>query len=192
MTPSPVPGPARRLAGALLALLLVLAPPAAAEEILGRVVAVVDGDTLTVLDGRRTEVRVRLSDIDTPERGQPWADRAGQALAELVFGREVRVDVRDSDRFGRTVGRVFVGAQDVNAEMVRRGNAWVFRRYSDDPDLLRLEAAAQAACRGLWSLPEAERVPPWEWRAIVRHYRLGDAMPVSQEGLPLRARIPQR
>jgi endonuclease YncB( thermonuclease family) len=60
----------------------------------------------------------------------------------------VRVAVRDTDRYGRTVGRVYAGALDVNAEMVRRGAAWVFRRYSDDPDLLRLEAAARATRRG--------------------------------------------
>lgn len=57
---------------------------------------------------------------------------------------------------------------DVNTEMVRRGAAWVFRRYSDDPALLRLEAEARADRRGLWALPEAGRVPPWEWRAAER------------------------
>ncbi len=56
----------------------------------------------------------------------------------------------------------------MNAEMVRRGAAWVFRRYSDDPALLRSEAEARAARRGLWALPEAERVPPREWRAAPR------------------------
>jgi endonuclease YncB( thermonuclease family) len=52
--------------------------------------------------------------------------------------------------------------------MVRRGAAWVFRRYSRDPSLLRLEGEARAARRGLWALPEAERAPPWEWRAANR------------------------
>jgi len=65
-------------------------------------------------------------------------------------------------------GRVFAGAQDVNAEMVRRGAAWVYRRYSDDPALLHLEQEARTARRGLWALPEAERIPPWEWRAAER------------------------
>jgi endonuclease YncB( thermonuclease family) len=63
---------------------------------------------------------------------------------------------------------VFAGDQDVNAEMVRRGAAWVYRRYSDDPELLRLEQIAQVEKRGLWRLPEAERIPPWEWRAAER------------------------
>ncbi len=71
----------------------------------------------------------------------------------------------DEDRYGRAVGRVRVGAVDVNAEMVRRGAAWVYQRYTRDPALLRTEAEARTARRGLWALPEAQRVPPWEWRA---------------------------
>jgi endonuclease YncB( thermonuclease family) len=62
-------------------------------------------------------------------------------------------------------GRVFAGGQDINAKMVRRGATWAYRRHSDDSGLLRLEQAAQAQKRGLWALPEAERVPPCEWRA---------------------------
>jgi len=62
------------------------------------------------------------------------------------------------------VGRVWVGRTDVNAEMVRQGAAWVYRRYSRDPALLVLEQEARDRRRGLWALPEAERVPPWDWR----------------------------
>ena len=86
----------------------------------------------------------------------------------LAFGKAVRAVVQDTDRYGRAVGRVHDSAVDVNAEMVRRGAAWVFRRYSRDPSLLRLEGEARAARRGLWALPEAERTPPWEWRAANR------------------------
>jgi endonuclease YncB( thermonuclease family) len=85
-------------------------------------------------------------------------------LAALVFRRRVTVVVVDTDRYGRTVGRVIAGGTDVNAAMVRRGAAWVYRAYSDDPALLRLEAEARAARRGLWALPEAQRQPPWDWR----------------------------
>ncbi len=80
------------------------------------------------------------------------------------------VDVRDTDRYGRTVARVYAGSLDVNAEMIRLGAAWVYRRYSDDPGLLRLEELARSQHRGLWALPEAQAVPPWEWRAAARHH----------------------
>ena len=70
--------------------------------------------------------------------------------------------VQDTDRYGRTLGRVYVGGVDVNAEMIRQGAAWAYRQYLKDPSLLRLEAQARAAQRGLWGLPEAQRCPPWE------------------------------
>ncbi len=158
----------RTLLAGLVLLLLLLTQAAVAQELHGRVVGISDGDTLTLLTERREEVRIRLSEIDTPERGQPYGTRSRQALSDLAFGKAVRIVVRDTDRYGRTVGRVHAGAQDVNAEMVRRGAAWVYRRYSDDPVLLRLEQAARAERLGLWALPEAERVSPWEWRAAGR------------------------
>jgi endonuclease YncB( thermonuclease family) len=94
-----------------------------------------------------------------------------KTLSDLVYGRQVWITVRDHDRYGHTVGRVYVEHRDVNAELVRRDAAWVYRRYSDDPDLLRTEGVAPVGHRGLWGLLEAERVPLWEWRAATRHMR---------------------
>jgi endonuclease YncB( thermonuclease family) len=157
------------LFAALAALLLLFAQGvASAETIRGRVVGITDGDTLTVLVEGRRQVRIRLAEIDTPERRQPYGDRSRQALSALVFRKPVRVIVVDTDRYRRIVGRVHQGTVDVNAEMVRRGAAWVSLRYSRDPSLPLLQAEAQRARRGLWALPEADRVPPWEWRAARR------------------------
>ena len=140
------------------------------------VVGVADGDTVTVLDGeRRAQSRVRLSEIDTPERGQPWGTRARQALADKVFRRDVRIAPQGEDRYGRVLGRLYVGDRDVNREMVREGHAWVYRRYSLDAGLLEDERVAREARRGLWSLPESETVPPWEWRRGARRPDVGEA-----------------
>jgi endonuclease YncB( thermonuclease family) len=146
----------------LLALLLVTAIPAWAETLTGRVVAIADGDTLTLLTPDRRQVKVRLHGIDTPEARQPFGNRARQALSELAFQKPARVEVQDTDRYGRTVGRVYVGPVDVNAELVRHGMAWVYTRYNRDPALPQLEAEARAARRGLWADPQP--VPPWDWR----------------------------
>ena len=154
----------------LTASILLFAQAAIAKDLTGHVVGIADGDTLTLLTDQRQQIRIRLSDIDTPERRQPFGNRARQALSDLAYGKVVQVAVRDTDRYGRTVGRVFAGHQDINAELVRRGAAWVYRRYSDDLELLRLERVAQSQKRGLWGLPEAERMPPWEWRAAARHH----------------------
>ncbi|MFC3127218.1 thermonuclease family protein [Pseudoroseomonas globiformis] len=154
-----------RVLGFLLPLLLLhLAAPVLAAELRGEAVGVADGDTLTLLTPDRQQVRVRLAQIDAPEAGQPWGSRARQALADLVFRRSVVVLVMDTDRYGRTVGMVRVGRLDANAEMVRQGHAWVYRQYLRDRSLLAVEEEARQARRGLWALPEAERVPPWAWR----------------------------
>jgi len=153
--------------------LLAVAAPARAEFFEGRVVKVLDGDTLEVLVERQP-VRVRIHGIDTPERGQPWADNARQALARRVFGKSVRVNDVDRDRYGRVVGEVYADDVCVGCELLREGNAWVYRRYTDDPVLYELEAQARAARRGLWSLPEAQRVPPWQWRQAERESGASD------------------
>ena len=124
---------------------------------------------------------MRLAEIDTPERRQPYGSRAREALADLAFQREVRVVVADTDRYGRTVGHVYAGTRDVNAEMVRRGAAWVYDRYNRDPKPCRCWRPRPAPPgRGLWGLPEAERMPPWEWRRRARAERDGEAAPLSQ------------
>lgn len=151
----------------LYGFLALLAGPLLAAEYAGRVVGVSDGDTLTLLvpDGTSyQQVKVRLGEIDTPERKQPYGTRAQQTLSDLAYNQQARVVVQDTDRYGRTVGRVYVGSVDVNAEMVKQGAAWAYRQYLKDQSLLKLEADAKAAKRGLWGLPEAERCPPWDWR----------------------------
>lgn len=147
-----------------LGLLFAAASGIGAEPFLeGRVVAVFDGDTLEVLvDGAPR--RVRIAGIDTPERGQPWAERAKQALSARVFGKQVKVNEIAEDRYGRTVGEVYADDVCVGCELVRAGHAWVYRGFTDDRVLFDLEAQARAAGRGLWGLPESQRTPPWEWR----------------------------
>lgn len=152
-----------------LPLVLLLAGDASAEVFFdAHVSAVFDGDTIEVVrtlgDGETRREKIRLAGVDAPERGQPWSRRAKQALSERVLGKEVRVNAVSTDRWGRTVGEVYADDVCVGCELLREGHVWVFRRYSDDRVLLGLEAEARAARRGLWSLPSAERVPPWEWR----------------------------
>lgn len=149
----------------LAALLLTLAAPLVfAAEISCRVVGVSDGDTFTCLTAEKRQVKVRMAEIDTPESKQPYGTRARQALSDLVFGKDVKLVVQDTDRYGRTVARAYAGPTDVNAALVSQGAAWVYRQYSKDRSLISLEDQARNAKRGLWALPESERMTPWEWR----------------------------
>lgn len=149
---------------ALFILGVALSGVAAAATVTGKVVAIADGDTLTLLTSDRQQIKVRLAEIDTPERGQPYGTRARQALADLAFGKQATIESREKDRYGRLIGRVRVAGVDVNRELVHRGAAWVYRQYSRDRSLLAVEADARAAKRGLWSLPETQRLAPWDWR----------------------------
>ncbi len=127
----------------------------------GYVTGVSDGDTFYMqIDGKST--RVRLAQIDSPERAQPFGRRAEQSLRELLGKREVTATWREIDRYGRPVVQVEVGGVDVNAEQVKRGFAWVYRQYSNDARLIALEQEARSAGRGLWS--DQHPVEPWAWR----------------------------
>ena len=133
------------------------------------VTGISDGDTAKVeLDGK--SVRLRLARIDAPEHQQAWGNRSEQSLRELVYKKLVRIEWREVDRNGRPIVTMTVGGMDVSTEQVRRGMAWVYRAYSMDPELLRLEANAREAKLGLWADPSP--VPPWEWRRLKREGEL--------------------
>ena len=133
------------------------------DLIQGKVIGITDGDTLTILMDRK-QYKIRLAEIDTPERKQPYGSKAKDVLSALVFRKDVTAEVHDVDRYGRYVARIYVEELDVSREMIRQGAAWVYRQYLRDKSLLEVEAEAKVAKRGLWSLPEAQNIPPWEWR----------------------------
>lgn len=157
----------RRLPNRLpvLLLLLLLALPARAQETFAaKVVGVSDGDTITVLTDARRQVKVRLHGIDAPESHQPFGSRAKQFTSGTVFGKAVKVKVRDTDRYGRSVAEVFTqDGRSLNHEAVRAGMAWWYRRYAPNDRMLQvLEEEARRARRGLWA--DRDPIPPWEFR----------------------------
>ena len=141
---------------------------AQADTLSGRVVAVHDGDTITVLDNNRMQHKIRLAGIDAPESKQAFVSRSKQNLSNIVYNRQVTVNWQKYDRYGRTVGVVQVDGHNVNLEQVRAGMAWWYRQYARDQspaDRRLYEAAendARTAKRGLWV--DANPVPPWAWR----------------------------
>ncbi len=144
--------------------LLALSPAVFAADLSGGVVGIADGDTFTLLTSDKQQVKIRLAEIDAPESSQPYGNKSKQALSGLIFGKDVRVVVQTTDRYGRTVGRPYVGNLDVCEEMVRVGAAWVYRQYVVDESLFDVENDARAARRGIWGLSEAQQVEPWNWR----------------------------
>jgi endonuclease YncB( thermonuclease family) len=145
-----------------LILAILLAAVAHPQQGRCRVVRVLDGDTVVVLDAAQQQHRVRLANIDAPESRQPFGARSKQALSGFVFGRDVVLDVRGTDRYGRTIAVLRIEGRDVNLAMVEAGYAWMYRAYSSDPLYAAAELRARAGRRGLWAEPNP--TPPWEWR----------------------------
>lgn len=146
--------------------------PTQANTIIGRVVSIADGDTITVLDSANQQHKIRLAGIDAPEKKQPFGDRSRQHIGELVFNRAVTVQYDKQDRYGRTVGKVLVNGRDANLEQVRAGMAWWYEKYRKEqsPADQRLYSDAEQYARaqriGLWR--DVEPVAPWDWRESQR------------------------
>lgn len=163
----------QRLAKACaLAAFLFLCSPVIAATYTARVVGISDGDTLTVLDHDNVQHKIRLAGIDAPEKNQPWGQRSRRALADKVYDRMVEMEVGKKDRYGREVGKVLLGGEDINLELVRLGLAWHYKAYEREQSpqdrlaYARAEQQARDRRQGLWR--DAGAVPPWEFRKAGR------------------------
>jgi len=150
----------------------------ATTAVQGRVVRVLDGDSLLLrIEGQGVR-GVRIAGIDAPEKGQPFADVARRALLAKLDDREIRVEVVKTDFFQRLVGRVFVEGRDAGLAQLHAGLAWHFKRYDADlaPAQRRhyAQAERQARLRGLGLWRDPAPVPPWEHRAQARRSRAGE------------------
>ena len=134
---------------------------AAAGEFDAKVIVVIDGDTLVVLHNHAQE-KIRLANIDAPEKDQAYGMDARQAMIGMVLKKLVHIDAKAVDKYGRTIALVSVEGRNVNEEMVRSGMAWEYSYYKPSRDYIVLQSEAQQARRGLWS--QRNPVAPWRWR----------------------------
>jgi micrococcal nuclease len=153
-----------------------------AEDFTGKVVAITDGDTIKVMHNGAAE-RVRLWGIDCPESKQAFGTRATQFTGDLAFGQTVTVEVRDVDRYKRTVAEIILpDGRNLNQEIVRAGFAWWYRQYAKHDEVLHaFEDEARASHRGLWADPLP--VPPWEWRKTSRSTLAKSHVTIPVDGL---------
>jgi endonuclease YncB( thermonuclease family) len=165
-------------------LVAAIAPAPSPSDIEGRVISVTDGDSLTVLTVDYRPVQVRLKDIDAPEPTQPWSEKSRQQLLGLVLGKTVRVIVQGTDAWGRVLGEVYLGDININQAMVTQGGAWAYQ--GDEgvlPTYIVMQADAQTARIGLWSMPIDQTVAPWDFRR--RRTALGDAQAPEPVAIPI-------
>ena len=146
----------------IFCLFILRASDALAAQFIAKVNRVIDGDTVVVTTDEGKSVRIRMSDIDAPEKDQPWGPEATQALNVLIKDKTVLVIAVDTDRYGRVVATLFDADKNINQVMVEQGHAWVYRRYLRDTSLLDIESSAKSGRIGLWRNTMA--IEPRIWR----------------------------
>ena len=146
----------------LFILLICTVCIAQAEEFSGKIIAVLDGDTVLVARGKERPVKVRLADIDAPEKAQEYGMASRQSLQDMVLRKQVQINSKAVDDYGRLVADIIVGGLNVNHEQVRRGMAWNYSRFRSSNKLAALQREAQLAKRGLWA--DALAIEPSQWR----------------------------
>ena len=139
-----------------------------AATLQGKVVNVADGDTLTVLDGHKTQHKIRLQGIDAPEKSQPFGQKSKQSLNQLVHSKMVTVEFEKKDKYGRTVGKVLLNDNDVCLEQLKLGMAWHYKKYASEQSkedreiYAQAEQLAKSQAIGLWR--DKNPMPPWDFR----------------------------
>jgi len=141
------------------------------DTLRGRAVKVQDGDTFDFLYGDNRKQRIRVAQMDAPEKNMPFGQKSKERFTELVMGKEIALVVNTVDRYGRIVGSVVIDGEDQSARMISEGMAWYYRQYGWTDSLARLEEEARNAKRGLWADPNPQ--PPWEWRKENRGKKKG-------------------
>jgi len=141
--------------------ILILFPIASFSQLTGKVVAIADGDTFTLLVNNQ-QIKIRLHGIDCPEKGQDFSKAAKDYLSDYVFDKVVNVRTMSKDRYRRTIGVVSIDGINFNEKLLEAGLAWHFKKYDKNPAWAKLEETARKNKRGLWV--NANPVQPWEWR----------------------------
>jgi endonuclease YncB( thermonuclease family) len=136
----------------------------------GKVVGVIDGDTIKVMHEGK-EVKILLAGIDCPEKKQPFGKKAKEYTHGLSFGQVVTVKEKTTNQNGRIVADVILPEKiNLNQQLVWAGLAWWYRKQApEDSKLAEMETKAKKAKRGLWT--DETPIPPWEWRKNNRHDR---------------------
>jgi len=133
-----------------------------AASFAGKLVRVMDGDTVEVMHDGKAE-RIRLAGIDCPEKAQPYGNEARRFTLETAANKIVTINVETTDRYGRTVGEIILpNGSSLNRELVKAGYAWWYKQYSSDKALGAVEEEARNSKRGLWV--DDNPIAPWDWR----------------------------
>ena len=149
-----------------------------AAELKGKIISIADGDTATllVLENKskllkplemekvniKTQYRIRLNDIDAPEKKQPFGNKSRDNLASYIAGEIITVKYKSKDKYGRILGTIYFENLDINLQQIKNGYAWVYKQYSKNQTYYQEEQKAKDLKKGLWIAKEP--LAPWEYR----------------------------
>lgn len=133
-----------------------------ANILTGKVVSVTDGDTIKILTKKNIQYKIRLNGIDAPERSQAFGKKSTRNLSRYVAGKVVNIHYTKKDKYGRTLGTIYIDNIDINLQQIKDGYAWVYRKYCSRKDYYQAETYAKSRKLGLWY--DKHPMPPWEYR----------------------------
>ena len=142
--------------------LIILSSYLFSLELIGKVVKVSDGDTVTILTSDKTQHKIRLNDIDAPEKKQAFGNKSKDNLAKYIAGKTVTVEYQKKDKYKRILGTIYYNNTDINLQQVKDGYAWVYKKYSNNQTYYKEETKAKESKKGLWA--EKNPIAPWEFR----------------------------
>lgn len=139
-----------------------------AQQILyGKVVALHDGDTFTLLDKDNFQYKIRMEGIDAPEKGQDFGNISKKFLSDCIYMQTVKVTFNKKDRYSRYLGTVYFNNENINLKMIANGMAWHYVKYSKDGTYANAEKNAKGQKKGLWNQKGA--IAPWLYRESRKH-----------------------
>ena len=142
--------------------LIILSSYLFSLELIGKVVKVSDGDTVTILTSDKTQHKIRLNDIDAPEKKQAFGNKSKDNLAKYIAGKTVTVQYQKKDKYKRVLGTIYYNNTDINLQQVKDGYAWVYKKYSNNQTYYKAEKIAKDKKVGLWI--DKNPISPWEFR----------------------------
>lgn len=135
-----------------------------ANEFTGKVIKVTDGDTINILNDKNETIKIRLLDIDAPEKKQAFGTKSKDNLAKYIAGKIVTVNYQKKDKYGRVLGTIYFENKDINLQQVKDGFAWVYRKYSNNKEYFKYETIARNSNFGLWA--DKKPIEPWNFRKM--------------------------
>ena len=148
----------------IINIFLLLTTILVAETITGKVISVTDGDTIKILDEKNKVYKIRLNDIDAPEKKQAFGNKSKENLSKYIAGENVRVEYYKLDRYKRILGTVYFKDKDINKQQIIDGYAWVYKKYSKNNEYINQERISKNHKRGLWK--DDKPIEPWEYRKM--------------------------